>query len=88
MQAEIKDIKSYYPDSQPGITISEVSSLLHNLLVAGSLMKQMKDMAREKTIKGYPNGDALYEYLMRTHQDNVVLMSRLMESIKIELVDQ
>jgi hypothetical protein len=77
MEAEVTDLKSYFPDDPLGVTVQNVGSLLRDTLVSEQLMKALLNFKE-------PN-DKVREALDQIYRDNAKLGQRLTNNMKISL---
>lgn len=79
MEAEIKGLKGYWPDSPPGVTSQNVHSLLLNL--------KLKLLDHELDAHAAPNmPPALKAAYLRALREDRTLVEQLLASVKIEVV--
>ena len=79
MEAEIDDLKSFYPNDPEGITIENVASTIHTALVCDAITKMVTTSIGEKGL--------IRDALLRNKTDDYELGKRLTEKWKIELIE-
>jgi hypothetical protein len=80
MEAEITDLKSYFPDVPKGISIQNVGSHLRDVLHSDQLMKLIVLSSKEHT-------EVVCLALKKHYQDDIALGKRLTDHMNITLED-
>lgn len=86
LEAEIGDLKSYWPNRPNGITQENIGHFLMELSMH-PIEQLMKTCADEKSIKKQKGGKAIYKALMRTYEEDRKLGKRLLTKYRVEIIE-
>ena len=84
LEADVTDLKSFFPNEPKGITIENVAGVLHYALVCDANVRVLDTMMCQDHAKKNPTIEAI----LRHRRDEVELGQRLMGSIKIQLIEE
>lgn len=87
LEAEIGDLKGYWPNKPKGVTQQNIGDFLAELKLL-PLERITSTMAKEDEIKCEEGGKEKFDYLISSYKEDAELGKRLLTKYSVEIIEE